>query len=346
MVGVECIFIDRGATATMKLVTYLHPETSAARVGALTADLSEVVDLVNSAKALGQANEALTSMLALIESDEAGLALAKAALQHGSTPENSSLRLPLASLKLLAPVPRPTQMRDFLSFERHVQGCRTTRFNHRTKGMPDAEQQWETFVAAGGLKLAPVWYEQPIYYKGNRMSVIGHEHDIHWPHYSKLLDYELEFGIFIGRGGKNISRENAHQHIFGFSIFNDISARDAQARESDGQLGPCKGKDFDTGNVIGPWLVTADELPDPYNLVLTARVNGEEWSRGNSGEMAHRFEDMIAHVSQDETLYPGEFFGSGTVPGGCGLELDRWLRRGDVIELEVQGLGVLRNRIV
>lgn len=237
-------------------------------------------------------------------------------------------------------------MRDFLSFERHVQGCRTTRFRHRTRGQADAEQQFAAFVAAGGLKLAPVWYEQPIYYKGNRMSVVGHEHDVQWPHYSKQLDFELEFGIFIGKAAKNVAREDAGAHIFGYSIFNDITARDAQTRESEGQLGPAKGKDFDTGNVIGPWLVTADEIADPYALTMVARVNGEEWARGSSGEMAHGFEDMIAHVSMDETLHPGEFFGSGTVPGGCGLELDRWLQPGDVIELEVSGLGILRNRIV
>jgi len=330
----------------MKLVTYLHPQASAPRIGALTADLNEVVDLAASAEALGEAPGMLASMLDLIESGDPGLTVATAALEHGSKPRNHTLRRPMAGLQLRSPVPRPTQMRDFLSFERHVQGCRTTRFKHRTRGQPDAEQQWEAFVRSGGLKLAQVWHEQPIYYKGNRMSVIGHEEHVRWPHYTNMLDYELEFGIFIGRGGKNIPRENARQHIFGFSIFNDISARDAQARESDGQLGPAKGKDFDTGNVIGPWLVTADEIPDPYDLTLTARVNGQEWSRGHSSEMAHRFEDMIAHVSQDETLYPGEFFGSGTVPGGCGLELDRWLQRGDVIELEVQGLGVLRNRIV
>ena len=285
-------------------------------------------------------------MLALIEAGDRGLALANAALVHGAAGARQHLRVAVQGTALLAPVPRPTAMRDFLSFERHVQGCRTTRFRHRTRGQADADAQFEAFVKNGGLKLAPVWYEQPIYYKGNRMSVVGHEHDVQWPHYSRLLDFELEFGIFIGRPAKNVRREDAPAHIFGYSIFNDISARDAQTRESDGQLGPAKGKDFDTGNVIGPWLVTADEIGNPYDLTLIARVNGEEWSRGNSGEMAHRFEDMIAHVSMDETLHPGEFFGSGTVPGGCGLELDRWVQPGDLIELEVEGLGVLRNRIV
>ena len=115
---------------------------------------------------------------------------------------------------------------------------------------------------------------------------------------------------------------------------------------SQAQLGPTKGKDFDTANVMGPWLVTADEIPDPYCLSMVARVNGEEWSRGTSGDMHHKFEDILAHVSRDETLHAGEFFGSGTVGSGCGLELGRFLKIGDVVELEIGGLGVLTNRVV
>ena len=143
-----------------------------------------------------------------------------------------------------------------------------------------------------------------------------------------------------------ISKANAREYIFGYLIFNDFSARDQQMREMQGQLGPTKGKDFDTANVMGPWLVTADEIPDPYALTMTAKVNGVEWSRGSSGEMHHKFEDILAHVSRDETIYPGEFFGSGTVGSGCGLEQGKFLAIGDVVELEVSGLGVLTNRVV
>jgi 2-keto-4-pentenoate hydratase/2-oxohepta-3-ene-1,7-dioic acid hydratase in catechol pathway len=114
----------------------------------------------------------------------------------------------------------------------------------------------------------------------------------------------------------------------------------------EGRLGPSKGKDFDTGNAMGPYLVTPDEVPDPYNLTMVARVNGEEWSRGNSREMYHRFEAIIDHVSRDETLHPGEFIGSGTFGNGCGMELDRWLKPGDVVQLEAEHLGTLRNRVV
>ncbi len=307
----------------MKLVTF---ETAGARhIGALLPGEREAVDFTAADGA-----PIFRDMLALIDGGAAALDHARRLLQK---PPRT---VAVDSIRLLAPVPEPRQMRDFLVFEKHLRNARAN-----------------TPTLRGGARLDPatielpkVWYEQPIYYKCNRFSVIGTGQDILWPRYSKLLDYELEFGVFISPGGKNIRREDARAHIFGFCIFNDVSARDAQMREMAGQLGPAKGKDFDTGNVMGPWLVTADEVADPYNLTMVARINGEEWSRGNSSTMHHKFEDIIAHVSADETLHAGEFLGSGTVGGGCGLELGRFLKPGDVIELEVEGLGVLRNRVV
>lgn len=165
-----------------------------------------------------------------------------------------SVVVPLAGQKLLAPVPEPRQMRDCLCFEKHIRQASAAMQMRAAPG---------TTVDPDKIAVPDVWYQQPIYYKGNRFSVVGPEADIQWPSYSKLLDYEMEFCIFTGKGGKNIARENARSHIFGYSIFNDISARDAQRIEMAGTLGPAKGKDFDTGNVIGPWLVTADEIPDP-----------------------------------------------------------------------------------
>ena len=167
-----------------------------------------------------------------------------------------------------------------------------------------------------------------------------------WPRYSERLDFELEFGCYIGTAGKDIPKERAREHIFGYTIFNDFSARDEQALEMMGQLGPGKGKDFDHSNVMGPCLVTADEIRDVYDLTMICRVNGEEWGRGNSRDMHWKFEDCIAHVSRSESLHPGEFFGSGTVGNGCGLEHMRFLEPGDLVELEVEGLGTLKNRVV
>jgi 2-keto-4-pentenoate hydratase/2-oxohepta-3-ene-1,7-dioic acid hydratase in catechol pathway len=163
------------------------------------------------------------------------------------------------------------------------------------------------------------------------------------------FDYELEWGVFIGVQGRDIPASRAAEYIGGYTIFNDFSARDLQFAEMRSRLGPAKGKNFDTGNAMGPCLATPEELPDPYNLLMTARVNGEEWSRAKTGEAYWRFDALIEHISRDETLYPGDFIGSGTASGalgmGCGLELGRFLSPGDVVELEVEGIGVLRNRV-
>jgi 2-keto-4-pentenoate hydratase/2-oxohepta-3-ene-1,7-dioic acid hydratase in catechol pathway len=199
---------------------------------------------------------------------------------------------------------------------------------------------------SGVADAPPIFYKQPIYYKANRFAVIGTDDDVVWPTYSKFLDFELEFGVYLKGPVKNAQRDGALKHVFGYTIFNDMSARDAQSVEMEGRLGPAKGKDFDSANPMGPCLVTADEIPDPYNLTMIARVNGEEWGRGNSSSMHWKFEDLISFISRSETLYPGEFLGSGTVGNGCGLEHLRFIKPGDVIELEVERIGILRNRVV
>jgi 2-keto-4-pentenoate hydratase/2-oxohepta-3-ene-1,7-dioic acid hydratase in catechol pathway len=262
-------------------------------------------------------------MLALIEAGTKNLSFGKS--------------FELKSVRLLAPIPRPPRIRDFLCFELHVRQSRANRylFGMGTERIDPAK-----------IEIAKVWYERPVYYKGNPFSVVGHDAEVHWPSYSRTIDYELEIGLVIGKGGKNVSREKALEHVFGYTIFNDFSARDEQYSEMQGQLGPAKGKDFDTGNAMGPWITTADEIGDPQALSMKARVNGETWSDGNSSSMHHKFRDIVAYSSVEETLYPGEILGSGTVGGGCGNELGKFMKHGDVIELEVGGIGVLRNRIV
>ena len=299
----------------MKLATFITAGAGE-RVGAVIDEGRRIVDL----------SSAFPGMLALIEAGDAGRAAAEAIV---ADPPPAAI-VDASAVRLRSPLPRPPQIRDFLCFEEHLRNSfeQAGRMTGRTFEIP------------------AVWYEQPIYYKGNRFSVIGPEEEIRWPNYAEVLDYELELACVIGAAGVDISRDDAAAHIFGFTIFNDVSARDAQMREMAGQLGPAKGKDFDTGNIFGPWIVTADEIGDPYDLTMTARINGEEWSRGHSGTMHHRFEDVIAFVSRSETLHPGEILGSGTVGTGCGLELGRSLAPGDVIELAIDRIGVLRNRIV
>jgi 2-keto-4-pentenoate hydratase/2-oxohepta-3-ene-1,7-dioic acid hydratase in catechol pathway len=233
-------------------------------------------------------------------------------------PRGEKVIYAMDEVKLMAPVPRPNSLRDYMAFEGHAS-------------------------FSGKRQLDKGWYDMPVCYKGNPDTIIGHDDVILWPAFSDLLDYELEYGIYIGKEGKNIPRDRAKDYIAGYTIFNDISARDIQLQEMlAGGLGPVKGKD--TCSVMGPCLVTPDDL-DADNLHMMARVNGEIWSDNNSGTAYWTWPQIIEFASMEETLYPGDFLGSGTVEGGSGLELNRWIQPGDVIELEIEGIGILRNRV-
>jgi 2-keto-4-pentenoate hydratase/2-oxohepta-3-ene-1,7-dioic acid hydratase in catechol pathway len=225
------------------------------------------------------------------------------------------------SVRLLAPLPNPASVRDFYAFEAHVKKG----FEKRGEPMPQE------------------WYEMPVYYKSGHHNILGHDDDVLWPSFTERFDYELELAAVIGREGGNVQARDARGYIAGFTIMNDFSARDIQRREMKVRLGPAKGKDWATA--LGPVLVTTDEIGDPYSLEMVARVNGEEWSRGNSATIYHSFEKMIEFLTLDDRMVPGDVLGSGTVGTGCGLELDRWVRPGDVIELEIEKIGVLRNHV-
>ncbi|MBT4519932.1 MAG: fumarylacetoacetate hydrolase family protein [Halieaceae bacterium] len=229
----------------------------------------------------------------------------------------------MAEIQIMAPVPRPLSIRDTVGFLGHIRG------------------------AMAPNPIPPVYEEIPaIYYKGNVHSVVGPEVDVIWPEFGDSLDYELEVAAVIGRQGVNIEESDALDHVFGYTIFNDVSARTQQYKDMEGMLGPTKGKDFDTGNIMGPALVTADEFDPQASHEMTARVNGEEWSRGNLNQMDNGFAAIISYISRHETLYPGDIIGSGTVTTGCGAELRKFPVPGDTVELEVEGIGVLRNRFV
>ena len=232
---------------------------------------------------------------------------------------------------LLPPVPRPLSFRDFYAFEQHVKTAR----GHR------------------GLEMVPQWYEIPVFYFSNPAVMVGAEASVSAPPDCRELDYELEIGAVIGRGGRDLAADEAEDHIAGYCVLNDWSARDLQRREMKVGLGPAKGKDFATG--LGPWLVTPDELADVraakgYDLAMTARRNGKELSRGNWRDIHFGFGEMLARASRGVDLYPGDVIGSGTVGTGCILELrperaGGWLQPGDVVELEIERLGVLRNQV-
>ena len=217
----------------------------------------------------------------------------------------------LEDVQLLAPMPRPPSVRDAYAFEEHVRNAA------RVAGRPGVPDEW---------------YELPVFYFSNPAAIFGPDDEIPFPAGSEELDYELEVAAVIGAEGA----------IGGFTVMNDWSARDLQRQEMKVGLGPAKGKDFATS--LGPVVVTPDELGD-LRLEMVARVNGEERSRGNMGDMYHSWQAIIGRAATNTQLVPGDVIGSGTVGTGCILEHGdrRWLQPGDVIELEVEGIGVLRN---
>jgi len=219
----------------------------------------------------------------------------------------------LEDVRLLAPVPRPPSVRDAYAFEEHIRNAA------RVTGRPGVPDEW---------------YELPVFYFSNPAAIYGPDDEILYPAGSEELDYELEVAAVIGAAGA----------VGGFTVMNDWSARDLQRKEMKVGLGPAKGKDFATS--LGPIVVTPDELGD-LRLEMVARVNGEERSRGNLGDMYHSWEAILERAAANTKLVPGDVIGSGTVGSGCILEHGdgRWLQPGDVVELEVEGIGVLRNRV-
>lgn len=243
--------------------------------------------------------------------------------------------LALGEIKLLTPVPNPPTMRDFYAFEQHVAAARAKR----------------------GLGMIPEWYDIPTFYFANTSEIYGHGEPVPYPVGSKELDIELEIACVIGRGGKDLSVEEAADYIAGYTIMNDWSARDFQRLDMKLNLGPGKGKDFATS--LGPWLVTTDELVsrrtgsgsgERYDMTMLARVDGQEISRGNFNQIYYSFPQIIAHASRNVRLCPGDVVGSGTVGTGCLLEIGTsihpWFQRGETIELEIDRIGFLRNTIV
>jgi 2-keto-4-pentenoate hydratase/2-oxohepta-3-ene-1,7-dioic acid hydratase in catechol pathway len=244
-------------------------------------------------------------------------------------------RAPLETVRLLPPV-EPRAMRDFVAFERHIAGMKQA---EGAAGVPDA------------------WYEAPVFLFMNPWSVVGAEDDVPAPPDSALLDYELEIAVIVGRTARNVAEEDAASYIAGYCIMNDWSARDLQSREMSVGLGPSKGKDFAT--TIGPWITTPDELEGSLvdgrlDLEMRVSVNGVEVGRDTSANMSWTFPQLITHASRAATVGAGDVLASGTCSAGSLGEL--WARRGervppplvpgDVVTMEIEGLGSISNRIV
>ncbi len=252
----------------------------------------------------------------------------------------------LETLSIVSPVPFPSSCRDGYAFRQHVAAARRNR----------------------KVDMIPEFDQYPIFYFTNHHSIQGPGNVLCMPDHFHKLDFELEAAIVICRHGRNIRAEDADQYIGGLMIMNDFSARTLQMEEMLLNLGPAKGKDFSTA--VGPYLVTLDELQSleipakeghigkNWNLRMQCRVNGVQVSDGNLGDMDWTFAEIIERASYGCDLYPGDIIGSGTVGTGCFLELngtgkfndpsyqEQWLKEGDEIELEIDGLGILANKMV
>lgn len=318
----------------MRLVTYLPPDVAAAdeatsfaldpvgRAGGLVYR-GEGVVIVDVARALGaDAPAGGARMLDLVAAGPATwerLADLLTRIADDAADPGEGI-VPADGTRLLAPVPAPPMVRDFYAFEEHVRRG----FEKRGEPIPDA------------------WYEFPAFYKSNHRAILGPGETVPWPSFTDELDYELEIAMVVGRGGRDLSETDAAAHIFGFTLMNDISARDLQRREMQVRLGPSKSKDFAT--VLGPVLVTPDEI-DVTDLQVRARIDGDLVTDSHTGDMRWSFAQMLAYASRDEDVFPGDVFGSGTVSGGCGLEHGRMLTPGGTIELQARGIGILANPI-
>ncbi len=325
----------------MKLVSYLSgPE---ARIGIVVADA--VVDLQRAhARAhkerMLELDATPSDMLTFLALGSIGMRDAKA-IESWSTSVTlaEDVATPIATVRLLAPVPRPTSMRDGYAFRQHVEAARRNR----------------------GLEMIPEFDEIPIFYFTNHQAVYGPGDIPVRPLHLDKLDFELECAIVIGKQGRNISAADADEYVAGYMVMNDWSARGLQMQEMKLNLGPAKGKDFATS--IGPYLVTRDELEpwriatphgETYDLEMTTTVNGTEVSRGNLKDMSWTFAQIIERASYGVTLYPGDVIGSGTCGTGCFLELNGskvydpewWLAPADTVVCSIDALGSLRNTIV
>ncbi len=327
----------------MKLVTYVAPGADTAeRAGVLHGDL--VLDLERLgawARREGETLPALpSSVLGLLRLGTEGMAAARDTLEMAGRARTEDLRAEaglarrLGEVRLRTPVPDPPTIRDFYAFEQHVKAARARR----------------------GLGMIPEWYQIAVFYFTNTAALYGAEEPVPYPQHSHELDFELEIAAVIGREGKDIPAEEAPAYIAGYMVMNDWSARDLWRQEAPLNMGPAKGKDFATS--LGPWLVTSDELEgrrigsgkdERYDLAMAGRINGDQLTNANFKDITYTFPQMIERASMGVRLRPGDILGSGTCGTGCILELGterhRWLEPGDVVEMEIEHLGLLRNTI-
>jgi 2-keto-4-pentenoate hydratase/2-oxohepta-3-ene-1,7-dioic acid hydratase in catechol pathway len=302
----------------MKLLTY-DPGTGP-RAGVL-----DGADILDATTLLG-ASSPLRDVRAILESSPDALERLRRAID--TVPVE---RVALAAMKLRAPILQPPTVRDHIAFEEHATG------------------QWTR-----NPERMEVWWRLPIFYFSNPLRIFGLDEEVPFPAATQQLDYECELAAIVSSEASNILERDADAHIAGFTIFNDWSCRDLQFDESAFGLGPAKGKD--SASSLGPWIVTRDEMAPFYrngtlHVQCTVRVNGVVWMEGNAWNMHYTFGAMLERAAQDSRIVPGDVIATGTVGGGSISEAvrkgypARWLQPGDIVEIEVEGIGTLRNRL-
>lgn len=322
----------------MKLYTYATAD-GAQRVAAQI-DPDTLLDLQAAAERLtGQCAPHFNSMQSLIESGDRGLDSARTMIE--AAPD--ACRLKLEGLSLLSPLPTPTKLRDGGFFLEHNEIIAEYMGRLSVAKAPDPEAAFEELRKSGKLKLPEVFYRRLLYYPGNHHSVIGHNQPLKWPSDIEVIDYELELAVVVGCGGANLTAEEMPEHIFGYTLFNDWSARDLQAELIPTFVGTAMGKEF--ANSLGPCIVTRDEIADPHALELTCSVDGEVWSRGWTKNMYHSFYSGLALASRITPLVAGEVMGSGTPAHGSAMEQGKKLVPGQTVSLHCDQIGTLSNRI-
>jgi 2-keto-4-pentenoate hydratase/2-oxohepta-3-ene-1,7-dioic acid hydratase in catechol pathway len=300
--------VDACAVRTAFLERSL-PARAAARIGAAQAPIDMIALIGSGPLAVEWLGEAL-----------------QVVLPSGTEQTSDGQRILHArdAVRLLAPVPRPAGIANFSVWPAH-----------------------SADAASRGVTLAPATAGAQVktYWKGNPDSVVGPDTVLEVPPYADTIDVECEFGIVVGMGGRDLDRAGAQRAIAGYTILNDVSARDVQLIEMKSGRGPSKGKDFDTGNVMGPWIVTPDEITDPKSLTMSLVVNGQELSRCGTDGMVWEFAEMLSYMSTSQTIYPGQVLSAGCYAGGSAREMKCILKPGDLVELRITGIGVLRNTI-
>lgn len=326
----------------MKIFTYKSDE--GVRTGIVLSRYKSGADINKlNLQRTGYENNILSSMQNIIDSGEFALNELRLNLEFALKHAKSIDLLPLNEIEYLPPLPNLIKLRCFSVYEKHMKQSLNAFVNAKLGKLGLFLNKLFRFA-----KIPKIFYQKPLYYKGNHTAINGHKCNIEWPSFDEpMMDYELELGVVIGKAGKDINVSEVKDYIWGYTVFNDFSARKTLIQEVlKGMSGPLKGKDFDGSNSFGPWIVTADEIEKPQNLAMKVMVNGVLKGSSNTSQMHWSIEQCISEASKGETLVAGELISTGAAGNGTGIESWSFLKPDDEVVLEIEGIGYLSNKIL